>query len=103
MAIITERGRWANNTVDERGRRIFANGLDERGRKVFGLTVGGVTTYSGSGTAQGSSSLTQSDKLILATSGTATGSSSLTSSEIKIYSANGSAQGTSTVSSSEHV
>jgi hypothetical protein len=37
MAIITERGRWANSTVDERGRRIFANGLDERGRKVFGL------------------------------------------------------------------
>src|SRR5437763_5174430 len=37
MAIITERGRWANSTVDERGRRIFANGLDERGKKVFGL------------------------------------------------------------------
>jgi hypothetical protein len=46
MAIITERGRWANSTVDERGRRIFANGLDERGRKVFGLTVGGGTNAS---------------------------------------------------------
>jgi hypothetical protein len=43
MAIITERGRWANSTVDERGRKVFSNGLTERGQKVFGLTGGGTT------------------------------------------------------------
>lgn len=37
--IITEQGRWANSVVDERGRRVFANGLNERGRKVFGLVA----------------------------------------------------------------
>lgn len=41
---ITERGRWSNNTVDERGRRVFPNGLDERGRKVFGVSSPPVRT-----------------------------------------------------------
>lgn len=43
MAILTERGQWANATVTERGERVFANGLDERGRRVFGLAIGGGT------------------------------------------------------------
>lgn len=62
MAILTERGRYANSTVDDRARHVFSDGLTDQARAVFGLS--GATTQnasaSGGSTSGGTASVTES-------------------------------------------
>lgn len=94
MAILTERGQWANATVTERGKRVFSNGLDERGRKVFGLSGGTTTTQnasaSGGSTSGGTASVTYTQNT------TASGGSTSGGTGTAITTQNASASGGST-------